>query len=1017
MAQGSGNLVRSMNDLSDRADAGDVLAEATLFQIISTATAGVAGGFLGGLSKAAQNASTVGASVDYVLKVTRALNEVAPETRALAPDPKAKLPLAGSPPPLASAIDAAGDPYGFTAAWFTKSLVYKSIPTAFKTIMNSNAPALVKGIAFRIASNASMVHNAQAAGTVLGTSIFMRQGRYYAQFGDLMKVVTDAHAIRNKWGSTYVAGIPVSNLASKLDSGAIELKTFMDEAAKARILQTVPDNPQTAAVIAKLDELFRKTDEEMGEVGLSSFLKDYGEQLYLAERQASRSSGIFDEITTRQANRMRGHLEDVRRTIANLESDLNNRGLTGKQQKYLDDLIATRKITEDGLRAWDAAPDLDAKLATLDALDLTNKQRWFTEKLGGDIEQLTKKVDDLRGIVELGRAPGTEPYWPRVFNKREIEARQGEFTGILVEKIMNNPTKGYYVWDDVADAMVHKDWVGMSEDEVTRRVTSIVSDILDGKFDEVVGASPKSRHLMRRKLGGVKNSDIIDFINTDAREVTLGYLNTTGRKIEWAREFGYDHFNPQTGVTKRVIPSLLEVKAKADADMLEAGMSLNERNLILKDIDSLYQRVVGRVNDGPDTWDIQTAEVLRTATQGTFLGFASLAATADFANLLMDHELSALSKGLISMFSDYTPRMAGKELMLAGEGLEYLTGQFHTRWLESLTSNPMRNGFIDKVNTVYYKANLLEPITLMAKSMDAMFRGHTLIDPMIKILEGKPLTKWERTFLTRYGIDDAMARRIAVQPFERTQTGLIMPNTTAWTDQEAKEAFRIALRSGVMNRVIMGTPADKPLMMSGKVYIPMRIAGPLGMVEDQAMRGYAKVQNGFLSLPLTFYSFSLGALNNITANYAQGSVRNQTAHFVTAMAFGYMIYMAKTSPWQREKHSLGDKVMRSLDFSGLAAVYSDLIYRGIETASNLGAETPLSPRWRGGDPTDALVQFGGAPAEWSYDVLSAAKDLVSGEAARGAKGMVYSTPYLGVFWLRGLRRNLADGLSSMLEEK
>jgi hypothetical protein len=61
--------------------------------------------------------------------------------------------------------------------------------------------------------------------------------------------------------------------------------------------------------------------------------------------------------------------------------------------------------------------------------------------------------------------------------------------------------------------------------------------------------------------------------------------------------------------------------------------------------------------------------------------------------------------------------------------------------------------------------------------------------------------------------------------------------------------------------------------------------------------------------------------------------------------------------------------------------------------------------------------LGGAPADWAADVLKSAKQMVSGEPGKGAKGLVYSTPYLGVVWLRGLRRNLADGLESMLDGK
>jgi hypothetical protein len=843
-----------------------------------------------------------------------------------------------SPSPPPSGVE---DPYGFTAQWFTNSPLYNLVPTAYKSVMNSNLPDAVKGIAYRIASTSSMTTNASAAGHVLGTSIHQRSGKYYARFGALMDVVSKNWGELNKHGNTTIAGIPVSNLRSMADSDplAITMKKAADDANISRILGRTPDTPQHKAIIDAIDKMFRETDLDFGEVGLSSFLKDIGENLSKAERSLGRSDSLFHDITIRQTNRMRSHLNDISVVIKKLEDDLGNRGLTAKQRKYYDDLISTRKQYDDGLAAWDSAPDLDAKLAVLRGIDLSSKQDWFAQKLGAQIKELTDKVKVLEEIQATGKTPDAEPFWPRFFNKRAMEAEGDEFVSVVTKEIMNNPTYTYHVWDEATESMVSKNWVGMSEGEVRRRVESIRGEILDGAYDETAGQAIRGR-LMRRKLGNVRNSQILKFINTDVREVSLRYLMTSGRKIEWAREFGYDVLDEATGKLKRIIPSLDEVKGKADADMVAAGVPQRLRDETLMNIDTLHQRIVGTVREGPDTWDVQTAKVLQTATQTTYLGFASLAATADFANLLMDHELATLSKGLISMFDDYTLSMAGAELRLAGDGLEPLTGQMQTRYLESLTSNPFKNGFTDKLNSVYYKANLLEPITLTAKSMDALFRGHTLIDPMVKILNGEPISAWERKFLARYNIDDAMARRIAVMPFERTKTGLIMANTTAWTDESAKDAFRTALRSGVMNRVIMGTPADKPMMMSGKVYIPMRVAKLVGMTEDPKMRGYAKMENGLLALPLTFYSFSLGALNNITANYAQGAVRNQTAHFAAAMFMGYQIYRVKTSPWQREKHSLLDKVMRSLDYSGMAAIHNDLFYRAIETANSLGFEAP-----------------------------------------------------------------------------
>ena len=132
-----------------------------------------------------------------------------------------------------------------------------------------------------------------------------------------------------------------------------------------------------------------------------------------------------------------------------------------------------------------------------------------------------------------------------------------------------------------------------------------------------------------------------------------------------------------------------------------------------------------------------------------------------------------------------------------------------------------------------------------------MFRTHTIIESAIKVGNGGG-TKFQKEFLARYNIDQAMAKRIAEQPHEQTKNGFILGNTDGWTDKEALSAFRSALKTGVMNRIIMGTPADKPLAMSGKTYLPMHIAKSLGMKESKRVKGYAEIEHQCLRCHLRF---------------------------------------------------------------------------------------------------------------------------------------------------------------------
>ena len=88
----------------------------------------------------------------------------------------------------------------------------------------------------------------------------------------------------------------------------------------------------------------------------------------------------------------------------------------------------------------------------------------------------------------------------------------------------------------------------------------------------------------------------------------------------------------------------------------------------------------------------------------------------------------------------------------------------------------------------------------------------------------------------------------------------------------------------------------------------------------------------------------------------------------------------------------------------------------IESADAFGVDTPISPRFRG-NKLDTAIQFGGAPAEYGVGVIDAARNLIAGDRSEGAKSAVYSVPFGGLIWLRGMRNNLAKGLGSMLEEE
>jgi hypothetical protein len=223
-----------------------------------------------------------------------------------------------------------------------------------------------------------------------------------------------------------------------------------------------------------------------------------------------------------------------------------------------------------------------------------------------------------------------------------------------------------------------------------------------------------------------------------------------------------------------------------------------------------------------------------------------------------------------------------------------------------------------------------------------------------------------------------------------------------------------------MNRIIMGTPADKPIMMDGVAYVPIRLGKQFGLKEDSRVRGYARVESGLLALPFTFYSYTMGALSKITANYASGTVRNPMAHIAVAMGLGSMIVRVRTPNYVWNDMDPEDKIARSFDFSGLAAIYTDLTYRGLSMAYEFGIanDTFIAPKFKAQpDAIGALLSLGGAPADWTYGVTQAIGDMFQGNMSDGAKGLVRHAPIINAFAFQGLLKDTAMDIAGSLPNR
>ena len=237
-------------------------------------------------------------------------------------------------------------------------------------------------------------------------------------------------------------------------------------------------------------------------------------------------------------------------------------------------------------------------------------------------------------------------------------------------------------------------------------------------------------------------------------------------------------------------------------------------------------------------------------------------------------------------------------------------------------------------------------------------------------------------------------------------------------EQENVKTFRSALSSGVMNTILMGTPADKPIITDGIVYIPMRVAKQFGMKEDAAYKGYARIENGLLGLPFQFFSFALAAVNKTTAAYGHGQLKSQYIGTAIAMGLGYMTLQAKTPDYVEMSYS--DQFARSFDYSGVAAIYSDMFYTAMTTVSALGGPNItgdlLQPKFpQQPDTVGAVTGLMGAGPNISSDLIRGMWEITTGNVGEGSKDVIRNLPFARLWFLKAKINEMTNMLEGELD--
>lgn len=989
------------------------------------------------------------------------------------------------------------DAYDIAPNIFINSPLFKLVTTPMKRVLQSDVVNTAKKSMLQLAGDSGLALTMNKFGLSIGPSVYqtarIMEGEWVQVDRQLKKLWSET--LGQGEGAGFGLGINSLDLVERFHARPQFLGGKKTGRTYGEWLESVNEK--------RIKGVEGLTDQEQNAVNtLNNF--------YLKNEKRLREIGLL------------GDSQNIKRKIETQDYNL---------KKVREKLAAWEEKRKAGkLRKWEENKKKNA-------LDIT---RMYERKIIRLTEAKEENELMLQFIKDYEIMPPNETvHFPRYWNVPYIKKNRSKLERVISDWFEENNT----IIVKENGKLVRKELPKDKESRDKRAKEAVdnilgIKDILDP--DSVNYGFGKSKHLRHRQLD-IPNSLVYDFIIKDPIAVMKVYTNKTSATYQFHKMFNNR--------------SVVEVLDDIEEEMLLAGNSQIEINKFRRDFKGMYDRIVGSPTRNFDRIDFKMAQVSKDLAYVNYLGSSGFSAIPDFARIIMEHELGDVVKGLTSILDQDIRGMNRAELDAIAEAVEILQGSAHVRFTDNMTNNPLQSSTWDSMRSVYNVANLLGPMTQIAKTLDGLIRGHTLVKLSKKWAANDPkdlISQQDVTYLARYNITEEIAKEIAAAPTQLTERGLYLPNTAAWTNTikfpehtakiitgptdrtdkngnyvaafynnktktiridedyirdvmwpnrsfenprvegvkpiekgvinseddlvqfvkmheimhnkyrpkqlgfdartkqgkvdyenaindlavkeiksqqrvkpETTETFRTALQSGILNTIMQGTPADKPLITDGVVYVPHRIAKVFGYEEDDVVKGYARMESGILGLPFQFYSYSLAAMNKVTGAYSQGQIKNRMAGVLSAMGLGYLSIKIKSklsdgAERQWEEMSQSDRFIRAFDQSGLLALYSDLMYTSINTSMALGKGNYLdgvvAPKFpQEEDYLDAFTGIAGAgPSIISDLTIDPARSFLNGEEGDAVKQFWRSLPFMRLWFWKNEMNGMSLGLARQL---
>ena len=930
---------------------------------------------------------------------------------------------------------------------YTDSVFYKAVTTPFKRILQSKySTGSMKEATVRLAGDSGVNYVANVLGISSPLSVAQRavarNGQWVKAHDDLISIFRDDMGLVNTSKLDVDPVLVYRSIFNKDNS----YKAWLKGINKKRTTKEQNLSDVDRRAIKVLDDFFEKAEVELADVGLIGTKKNMTDKLRKIERDIISTQQIIDGLkkptkktARRKENAVRrlGYLQKEKlKTEAQLKNFDDTKQSNDLNDKFLPRFWDINAIKKDRAKIEKIIADWYAQNPRIWEFD---GAKWVAKDLPSDATSVSKRAKKTVDNILNESDPTNESVIHYGYGRsKHFRHRQIDIPNRLVwDFIEQDPIAIMKTYTArIAPRLEFRKQFGGDlvdvefrlEDEMLRRGMSekqINKDMRDFKilYDRIAGAvlrnptaaSQRTAYMMKELatlnyLGSAGAAAIPEFgriimehdgqtmikalqatLDNEVRTLSAKEVRLSGEAIDIVK--GAAHMRMVDDMANNVDANEIWNQARQAFHVLNLLGPITQISKTLDGIargHTIIDRSIklsnGKATDFERTWlarygidEVKARDIARMPWQESKNGLY-LANTEEWSEGIYVPEIEGRRIKIVETNEDGTP-----------VGIE-------------------RNGFYVparynyKTNTMFFDREYIEGKYFENKVwLNPRNEG---ITPMPDIF--KTPKQWAN-FVMLHEIMHSRSRAKKGESFvdyenRINQMALKEYKAQAKTNQEALEVFRGALNSGILNTIMTATPADRPIVNDGIVFVPHRIAKAFGYAEDKTYKGYSRIENGFLALPFQFYSYTLANVNKMVGGMAHGQMKNRAIGLATMLGLGYLSVKMKTPDFAWEDMSWRDRFARSYDSAGITALYSDLFYTAMHTSLALGGPNitrgiinpkfPQEPNLK-----DALTNFAGAGPSIVADISSGALQFASGEYGEGGKQVFRNLPFARMwFW-------------------